>query len=257
MATAVIVLASAGLLALTAQAAGREQKTAGAETSAADRLRTLYPNTQFTRIEASPVPGLTQVVMGKTLAYVDPTGRYFVVGRLIDMETLQDLTAPVLLALEKPGPAALPADDAIVIRRGSGARTVSVFSDPDCLYCRTLDATLDGLDDVTIHVYLLPLETLHPGASTKARAIWCAPDRAAAWRSVMRGGAAPAAAKDCTDPIARIRARAEQLQVRATPTMFAADGTRLDGTPGAERLAIFLNQHGRLSGNGTGNVHRD
>ncbi|MBL8470868.1 MAG: DsbC family protein [Rhodocyclaceae bacterium] len=249
--------AAALMLAGLAGACGHATAAPNGETPEATRLRALYPNTRFTRIEASPIPGMSQVLMGNTVAYVDPSGRYFLVGHLLDMQTLQDLTAPVLAKLGSADAATWPLDDAIVIRRGKGTRRLAVFSDPDCPYCRSLDTLFEQLDDVTVYVFLLPLDGLHPGASAKARAIWCAPDRAAAWRAVVRGATVPAS-PDCADPLTRNRAFADRLGIHATPTTFGTDGVRLDGTPGLERLSVFLEQHGRPADEKGGlNARRD
>jgi energy-coupling factor transporter ATP-binding protein EcfA2 len=58
--------------------------------------------------------------------------------------------------------------DALTEVRGKGTRRLAIFSDPDCPYCRRLEAELRGLDDVTIHTFLMPLASLHPAARGKA-----------------------------------------------------------------------------------------
>jgi len=57
--------------------------------------------------------------------------------------------------------------------RGNGARTLAIFSDPDCPYCRRLEAEMTSLTDITIYTFLMPIASLHPEARSKAIAIWC------------------------------------------------------------------------------------
>ena len=38
----------------------------------------------------------------------------------------------------------------------AAARTLAIFSDPDCPYCRRLEAEIKGLTDVTIYTFLMP-----------------------------------------------------------------------------------------------------
>src|SRR4051812_21213860 len=58
-----------------------------------ERLKSLYPRTQFTDVAASELPGIFEVVLGRNVAYTDTDGRYFLFGHLFDMSAQLDLTA--------------------------------------------------------------------------------------------------------------------------------------------------------------------
>ena len=47
-----------------------------------ERLQALYPATHFGAVNATPWPGVFEVVMGANLAYVDQTGQYFLFGQI-------------------------------------------------------------------------------------------------------------------------------------------------------------------------------
>jgi thiol:disulfide interchange protein DsbC len=225
-------LAAAALWAATAFAA-HAQGALGAT------LKKLYPGTTFDAVEPSPVKGLAEVVMGANVAYVDETGRYFVFGRLYDMREQRDLTAERLDGLTRVDFAALPLEAAIVEVRGSGSRKLAVFSDPDCPYCRTLERELAQLDDLTVYTFLHPIEALHHGAGRKAVAVWCAPDKAAAWADLMLRGIEPPPAS-CANPIRANLALGAKLRIRGTPTVFAGDGRRSVGALSAGELEAWL-----------------
>ena len=213
-------------------------------------LQKAHPETEFSRIEPTPMADLFEVWMGPNVAFVTSANpRFFLFGHLFDTETLTDLTAPKLAQAERierqSAPATesavqraafstaqLPLQDAIKTVRGRGTRQLFVFSDPACMYCRRLAPELDKLNDITIWTFVLPLQGIDLPLS-----IWCAPDRDAAWQRVMSGnGSAPGTSVSCPNPLSRNRALAEQLGIQGTPTLFFEDGSRIDGFASASAI---------------------
>lgn len=138
--------------------------------------------------------------------------------------------------------ASLPLQDAIVSRRGQGTRKLAVFADPDCIYCKQFEGTLQGRDDITVYTFLLPI--LGPGSIAKAKAIWCAADRDAAWRGWMEEGTLPTVPAGCdTSALDRNLVLGRRLAIRGTPALVFEDGTRITGAPGALALERQLAQH--------------
>jgi thiol:disulfide interchange protein DsbC len=197
------------------------QTAAPTANSIAERLQSLYPATRFGAVNTTPWPGVFEVVMGANLAYVDESGQYFLFGHLFDMKAQRDLTAERKDAQTRVDFAALPLADAVKDVRGNGARTLAIFSDPDCPYCLKLETEIKSLTDVTIYTFLMPIASLHPGARSKAIAVWCSRDRVAAWRALMlRDETSPA--RECPHPVDRNIALGERLGISGTPTLVAA-----------------------------------
>lgn len=203
------------------------------------RLKDLYPATRIERVQTSEIPALYEVTMGKNSAYTDATGRYFVFGHLFDMNTQRDLTAERMEKLQRIDFSQLPLGDAIKIVRGKGERVLAVFSDPDCPYCKRLEAEINKLDNVTLFIFPYPLEGLHPEAVDKAVAVWCAPDRVRAWAELMKTGKVPAK-RNCENPIQRNIQLAQRLGINGTPTMLFADGRMLPGAAPGDRIEQWL-----------------
>lgn len=203
-------------------------------------LKKLYPTTKFEAVHQTALPGIFEVQMGKNLAYVEKTGRYFVFGHLYDMSTQQDLTAKKLEDFNKIDFAALPLGDAIKTVRGNGSRKLAVFSDPDCPYCRKLETELIKLNDVTIYTYLYPLEGLHPDAKRKSVSVWCSKDRGAMWESVVLRNQNPEGATACEHPIDRTIALGQTLNITGTPMIISADGRTLPGAVTSDKLEAWL-----------------
>lgn len=209
------------------------------ETELAARLKELYPSTRITAVRQSEVAGLFEVTMGRNVAFTDTSGRYFVFGHLFDMREQKDLTAQRLSDINRIDFTQLPLQDAIKTVRGDGSRMLAVFSDPDCPYCKRLEAELDKLNNVTLYIFPYPLESLHPAAVDKAVAVWCALDRARAWADLMKTGKMPATRK-CENPIERNIQLAQRLGIQGTPTLLSADGRMLPGAAPSERIEQWL-----------------
>lgn len=226
-----LILALAAALAVPAQAE--------APAALIEKFRNLYPKTSFREIRQSQISGLYEVVMGENIAYTDESGRYFIFGHLFDMQQQLDLTAQRKLDSRKSEYPARYLAQAIRTVKGNGSRSVAVFSDPDCPYCKQLEAELARLDNVTIYTFLYPLEGLHPEAKTRSVSVWCAPNRSRAWSELMLTGRKPRLAA-CDNPVDDNLVLGSRLGVVGTPTLIAADGRILPGSASAEKIEQWL-----------------
>ncbi len=209
----------------------------------AEKLKQRYPATRIDQVLPSPLPGIYEVVMGRNVAFSDAEGRYFIFGHLYDMQSQRDLTAERKESLAKVDWTALPLENSIRFVSGKGERVLAVFSDPDCPFCKKLEAELAKLDNTTLYLFPFPILSLHSNAVAKSTAIWCSKDRAQAWRDVLVGGkvvGSVATKGDCENPIAANVALAERLGINGTPTLIARDGRLLPGAASAERISAWL-----------------
>ena len=217
-----------------------------AEPAAAAHIRATlaarFPEVQVDAVRVSPIAGLFEVYTRGEMVYVDARAEHLLAGKLLTTADKRNLSAERWDEFNRIEFAELPLDAAIKSVRGQGTRRLAVFSDPLCPFCRKLEQELATLDDVTIYVFLFPLEELHRGATTHARAIWCAGDRTEAWRAWMIDAKEPAAAECALDPVAGNQALGGRLNVTSTPTIFFADGSRVAGALPAAELDKLLAQ---------------
>jgi thiol:disulfide interchange protein DsbC len=184
--------------------------------------------------------GMYEVVLGTDVVYVDAAVNYVFAGRVIDARTREDLTQKRRDELLKVDFKSLPLDQAVKLVRGTGARVVVTFEDPNCPYCKRLYKDLRNVTDVTIYTFLYPI--LSQDSFEKSKNIWCAKDRAAAWDEYMAENKAPdAAPADCKHPLQQVLALGQKLDVSGTPTLVFPDGTRFPGAVPAEKVEEKLN----------------
>jgi len=192
-----------------------------------------FPGIHVDAVRVTPMTGIFEVQVGMDLLYTDAQVDYVLQGSMIDAHARRDLTAERLEALQQVAFGSLPLDHAIKQVKGTGARKVAVFEDPNCGYCKQLHRTLEDVDNVTVYTFLFPILT--PDSMTRSRDIWCAADPAKAWKAWMLNGQDPAKA-ECDTPIQDNLALGRKLNVQGTPALFFADGTRVNGALPLEAL---------------------
>lgn len=118
------------------------------------------------------------------------------------------------------------------------SRVLVAFEDPRCGFCKKLHQDLQGVKDLM--VYTFPVAFLGPQSREMNEGIWCANDRAQAWKAVMTGQGAPVS-KGCDfAALDRNMEVARKLRVTGTPTMFTASGQRIVGAVGLDAIEQAL-----------------
>lgn len=224
------------LAALSAMYAGALSAADDVSANLQKTLAARFPDIRVERVGPSIVPGLYEVVTPGEIVYSDATGERLILGQIMDAKTRANLTEQRWNELNKVDFDSLPLPQAIKIVKGQGRRKLAIFEDPFCPYCQELERSLQDLDDVTVYVFLYPLEGLHPGATDAARDIWCASDRAAAWSNWMLNRKAPDDGPCKESPIEQLVALGDKLRINSTPTLFFPDGSRIPGAIAVDKL---------------------
>ena len=193
-------------------------------------------------VQAAPVPGLYEVRLGGDVVYTDANADYLIQGELIDVKARRNLTKERQDKLAEVDFKLLPVKDAFTIVRGNGKRKMAVFEDPNCGYCKRFEADLKSINNVTVHIFLIPI--LGEDSVEKSKNIWCSKDRAAAWQAWMLNHQVPPAAKCDTSAIDRNLAFAHKYRINGTPAVFFSDGTRVPGAMQAAQIEAMLAKAG-------------
>jgi len=223
--TTIGVAIAAGLLSATAWSAAVDEDVA----QLLQKLQRQFPDVPIKRVKPAAWPGMYEVIAGSEIVYTNAGADWIIMGQMVDVKTSRNLTAKSWDDFMRIDYGALPFDKAIKVVKGAGTRHVAVFEDPLCPFCEEVETTFQQIDDITIHVFLYPLETLHPGATLAAMRIWCAPDRGATWVAWMQENKDPPAGQ-CAAPLEELGKLGAKLNVDQTPTLFFPDGSRISGS---------------------------
>jgi thiol:disulfide interchange protein DsbC len=211
------------------------------EASIRKALQTKFPQAEIQSITKLPYLGLYEVVISNEILYADENFDYIIYdGNIIETKSDRNLTAERKRKLAMIPFSELPLDLAFKRVKGKGERKMAVFSDPDCPFCRRIEGDLAKLDNVTIYMFLFPIDGLHPQASDKAKRIWCSADKAKAWDDYLNKGIAPTAAPTCDNPVDKLVEFGSRRGINATPTLVFANGERVPGAISAAQIEKLL-----------------
>lgn len=215
-------------------------------------LEPLLGSARIESVRAAPIAGLFEVHVetedGARIIYTDARASYVIHGNVVEPRSGRDLTDEQLRKLSEIPFKSLPLNQAVKIQRGNGKRVLALFSDPYCPACKQFENALQQVDDITVHIFMIPV--IRPELADHSKAVWCSPDRARAWLDLVLRGRPPAAKASCDNPVDKNVQLARSLRVQATPTLILPNGERLDGgLPPAElvrRLDATAAQPARL-----------
>ena len=189
-----------------------------------------FPQAEGAKIEKA-FDNFYSIIKGGEVVFVDESLSYMVTGDVVNLNENYSVVAKLKEANRpKINLADLKTKDAIKLVRGNGAKKMYVFSDPDCPYCKKLEPEFDQLQNVTIYVFPMPLDSLHPNARKVSEWIWCSKDRATAWHSYVSGKSMPASTSgSCETPIDRNIALAKKMGIYGTPAIIFESGEIIPG----------------------------
>jgi len=197
------------------------------------------PGIKADAVRKSGALNLYEVQIGGDILYTDEKATYLFNGDILDVKAKKNLTEERKQKLSQVKFSDLPLDLAVKQVKGNGKRVLVTFEDPNCSYCRKLAKELQSVNDVTVYTFLYPI--LSPDSNEKSKNIWCATDRAKAWNDLMIDGKQPASA-NCSHPTDKVVALGRKLNIRGTPAMIFADGSRTPGYMPAAMLEKALDK---------------
>ena len=225
------------LLAFSASAAAEEDFSAVEE-----RIRALAPNAESIAISETPIEGILMVQVGGDIVYATADGKFLIQGRVIDMDTREDLTEGAKSDLRRELMAGIDTSSQIAFEPEEPVHELTVFTDIDCGYCRKLHAQVPEYNEqgISIRYMSFPRAGIGSRSYEKAVFVWCAEDQREAMNKA-KAGSDPDPAQ-CENPVAEQYQLGMELGVSGTPALLTADGQLIPGYVPPEQLRQRLDR---------------
>ncbi|MFV1996904.1 MAG: DsbC family protein [Acidiferrobacterales bacterium] len=202
------------------------------------------PRIKFESVRAAPIPGLCEAIIDTEVFYVSETGKYLMVGNLLEVKGGTNLTEKRRADIVKDIVYRLDEKQMINIEPARTKRTITVFTDVDCPYCAKLHSEVPQLtkNGVKVRYLLYPRNGLRSPTYKKSVSVWCARDRIKAITIAKAGGKLKE--QTCSNPVADHYRLGQRLKITGTPTLILDDGSRIGGYVPAPRLLTMLGLSG-------------
>lgn len=206
------------------------------------KLSENLPGIAFTEISESIIPGLFEVITDGQIYYIDESAEYLIDGSLIRLADRANLTDARLGRIHMSLIGQMDEKDMLIYEPETASnRSITVFTDISCGYCRRLHAELDTLLDegVRVRYLLFPRAGLGSQGHKDLESVWCADNPQDAMTNAKAGGQIEP--ETCDNPIEAHVALAERLGLRGTPLIYTDSGEKVPGYREANVLATMVN----------------
>lgn len=205
-----------------------------------ERIETLVGEGPEIAIADSPLPGILQVRLGGDIVYISDDGRYLLQGRLLDLETREDLTDQAKGEIRRDLMSDLDRDQLISFGPDTAEYEITVFTDVDCGYCRRLHEQIEAYNEagIRIHYAAFPRAGVGSGTFEKMVSVWCAQDQQSAMDLAKAGGTPKPA--ECESPVTEQYRLGQAMGVTGTPALLTPDGQLIPGYVPPDDLKLRL-----------------
>ena len=192
-----------------------------------------HPKLNIENIQSTDIKGIYSGSMDGQVVYLGEDAQHILVGSMYRLSDQKNLTQDLVLKQNSIDWKKLPLQDAVKSVRGNGKRQIAIFSDPNCPYCKQLEAELSKLNDVTIYTFIYPIKTQSIAVSKQ---VFCEKDPALAWSNLIGKGLQPKSNKPCINPIERNLNLGKSLGLTGTPAIIFSNGFKVMGSHPAQDI---------------------
>jgi len=194
-----------------------------------ERIRALAPNAGSIAISETPIAGILMVQVSGDIVYATSDGKYLIQGRVIDLDTREDLTEGAKAEVRREVMADMDTSNQIVFAPEEPDYELTVFTDIDCGYCRKLHEQVPQYNEegISIRYMAFPRAGIGSRSYEKAVTVWCSDDQQQAMTEAKAG--VEMAPIQCENPVAEQYQLGMTLGVSGTPALLTPDGQLIPG----------------------------
>ena len=198
------------------------------------------PNADQVAIAETVVDDLYEVRFGSEIVYITGSGQHLIQGRLIDLESREDLTEKSRAKVRLKVLQEIDPSQEIVFAPEEPVHELTVFTDIDCGYCRKLHNEIQNYMDqgIAIRYMMFPRSGPNTPSFEKAVSVWCADDKQAALTDAKAGNEPEPL--QCENPVRGQYDTGVSIGVTGTPALFTESGIHIPGYVPAEQLRMRL-----------------
>lgn len=207
-----------------------------------ERITTQLPGITVSSLLETDITGIYELVSDGRIYYVDESAEYLIDGSLIRLEDRLNITDGRLGSIHMRLIDSVDEKNMLIYEpEADSTRSITVFTDISCGYCRRLHAELDTLleEGVRVRYLMFPRAGLGSQGHKDLESVWCADNPQEAMTNAKAGG--KIAAKSCPNPIEEHIALAERLGLRGTPLIYTDSGEKIPGYREASALVTMIN----------------
>ncbi len=206
------------------------------------RIRALAPHANSIAISEMPIEGILQVQVNGDIIYISADANYMFQGRIIDLDTKEDLTEAAKAGIRKDLMLDMDPAEQISFSPKDPVHELMVFTDIDCGYCRKLHSQVVEYNKqgIAIHYLAFPRAGVGSRSYEKAVAVWCADDQQFALTQAKLGSDPDPL--QCENPVAEQYQLGIDLGVTGTPALLTSSGQLIPGYVPPEQLRDRLDR---------------
>lgn len=195
-----------------------------------EALKNMGINIAEVGLNKSSIDGLYEVSQGVRVFYITEDGKYLTIGNVIDLTTGENLTQLSQNKIRKELYDQIPLSSMIIYpAEGKTKRTIAIFTDIDCPYCRKMHLEIPALNTAGVEVRYLayPRSGVGRASYVKMVSAWCAENPAEAMDQLMLTG--KIAEQTCKNPVRDHLKLVQKFGVNGTPNIITDQGEMFPG----------------------------
>lgn len=205
-------------------------------------FRQRFPALPIDSLSDGPYPGLFEVITDSQIVYVDEDMTLLFQGEMINLADGINLTEARLSGIHMGLINELGEENMLVYKaENESDRSITVFTDINCGYCRLLHSEIDTLlqAGVSVRYLMFPRAGLDSESRTALESVWCADNPQAAMTAAKAGE--PIVEEVCDTPVETHYELAGKVGLRGTPLIYLDNGTAIPGYREASVLVEMIN----------------